>query len=315
MWSMTNMHARINQESTVCFLSETSKRKQAGSALTEMIVLSLVMVPLMFTIPMLGKLIDLKQQTIQASRYLAWQQTHAPQQGRNTVRTQNELRQRFFSSAELPVTTMPEENTSRFAAHHLWGDGASLHSANRDAADVPEMWESLNFSDSVQIKDDTSTFSVNENGLPGPARLVSEGVNLATSLVENLSSSAQWDVETEGVYAVDISLEAEVGSLLTPQGSNCIQTNEQGEGAGSHTDTICLGIRTAILADGWSAATDDQARRRVQTMVPATVLDPLGEVLSVLGQLPILKELRPLDDSFGHVDTTVLPLDRYREND
>ncbi len=295
-----------------------SKLQQTGSALTEMIVLGLVMVPLMFTVPMLGKLIDLKQQSIQASRYLAWQQTHAPQQARNTVQTQNELRQRFFSSAELPLETLLDGNNSGFAGHHLWGSDTTTPYSSKGSDDVPEMWQSLSFSDSVQIRDSSSVFSVNDNGLPEAAKLVSEGVNLATSVIDTLSS-AEWDVATNGVYAIDMGIETEVGNLLSQQGSNCdhAQSGDQGEvadtGSTSGPGTLCFGIRSAILADGWSAASDAQARRRVQTMVPATVLDPLGNVLSVLGALPIFKELRPLDDSFGHVDVNVLPLDRYRE--
>jgi len=46
-----------------------------GSALTEFFFLTIIMLPLFFGIPMIGKLIDLKQTAVQAGRYAAWEAT------------------------------------------------------------------------------------------------------------------------------------------------------------------------------------------------------------------------------------------------
>jgi hypothetical protein len=92
------------------------------------------------------------------------------------------------------------------------------------------------------------------------------------------------------------------------------------DGAGTCGDGFgCLVGNGAILVDGWSARDDGQAKERVQAIVPATALEPIGEVLSVIGRVPIFKELENLDQAFGYVDMEQLPdhadrgLDRYEE--
>jgi len=82
----------------------------------------------------------------------------------------------------------------------------------------------------------------------------------------------------------------------------------------SANNEFCLEIGSAILADGWSASSSEQAKERTQTFVPATILEPAGKFLSAFGNVPVLKELKPLDKAFGRIDTDVLPLDRYEEN-
>jgi len=69
---------------------------QAGSALTETIVLSAVMVPLAFTIPMIGKLADLRQTAVQSSRFMAWQESHDPA----GQMSQNLLHERFYNNPD-----------------------------------------------------------------------------------------------------------------------------------------------------------------------------------------------------------------------
>ena len=41
--------------------------------------------------------------------------------------------------------------------------------------------------------------------------------------------------------------------------------------------------------------------------MPASVLEPVGDAVSLLGHLPVLEELSGLKDAFGHVDMNVLP--------
>ena len=61
------------------------------------------------------------------------------------------------------------------------------------------------------------------------------------------------------------------------------------------------------MSDGWSASGDNQTRRRVRSLMPASILEPVGDAVSLLGHLPVLEELSGLKDAFGHVDMNVLP--------
>ncbi|MDZ7736787.1 MAG: hypothetical protein U5P41_12355 [Gammaproteobacteria bacterium] len=87
-------------------------RSVRGQAMVELaIIAAAILVPLLLLIPLLGKQIDLKHQTIQAARYQAWEYTvwytdsgrlpdgfsDATQPIKSTTVTEREARRRFFS--------------------------------------------------------------------------------------------------------------------------------------------------------------------------------------------------------------------------
>jgi len=279
------------------------KSTYQGSALTEVVVLMLVMVPLAFTIPMLGKLIDLKQSSIQASRYLAWQQTHAPSQSGDAQSRVDDLNRRFFSSPDAAIASAAGNVANQpIGENPLWGRSGG----NRSAGQYQGMWDGLGFADDVAI-DLQQTQSAQQSGeLPTIAAATSRSIDATTGFVEALSG-ANWDVEANGMVSVNVAISAHLGGLLNSASSTCGDRQ-------SINNEFCLEIGSAILTDGWSASSSEQAKDRTQTFVPATILEPAGKFLSAFGNLPVLKELKPLDDAFGRVDTEVLPLDRYEEN-
>jgi len=125
--------------------------------------------------------------------------------------------------------------------------------------------------------------------------------------VLDFAADTRWDVTTDGIANGSVSVKAEVGSLLAGFNSNC-----SGTGGGAKASTLCIEESSSIMVDAWSAGTAEEVSRRTRSFVPATVLKPLGEGLAAFGTLPVFKELRSLDDAFGRVDVTVLPLDRYQ---
>ncbi len=62
-----------------------------------------------------------------------------------------------------------------------------------------------------------------------------------------------------------------------------------------------------ILADGWSSGSDRQTARQVRSLVPASAVEPVGKVLSLMGAVPVFEEMKGLKHAFGHVDMNVLP--------
>ena len=72
----------------------------SGAALVEFVVLAIIMVPLLFAIPMIGKLIDVEQTAVQASRYAAWETTVGV-----SAADGNALRGRFFADPAAPIAT------------------------------------------------------------------------------------------------------------------------------------------------------------------------------------------------------------------
>ena len=86
-----------------------SNRPQTGQSTIEMIVLSLVLVPLFLIVPMLGKYMDIAQTTSIASRYVAFEgATHhnASLSGwKSDTELATEVRRRFYSRHSFSIKT------------------------------------------------------------------------------------------------------------------------------------------------------------------------------------------------------------------
>ena len=68
--------------------------------MAEFALLVTIMAPLLFAIPMIGKLIDVRQTAVQASRYTAWETTVGVAPGAG-----NAVRGRFFTDPASPIVT------------------------------------------------------------------------------------------------------------------------------------------------------------------------------------------------------------------
>ncbi|MES2355288.1 MAG: TadE family protein [Pseudomonadota bacterium] len=82
--------------------------RQKGQALVEFIVWSIVIIPLILMIAMLGKYADLNQTALQASRYAAWEKTVTTQEKINPksdAQLAEEIRARFFSNVGRHIKT------------------------------------------------------------------------------------------------------------------------------------------------------------------------------------------------------------------
>ena len=270
---------------------------QYGSALTETIVLCTVMVPLAFMIPMIGKLADLRQTAIQSSRFVAWQESHDPA----AQMSQQLLHERFFNSPESQIQSAASGATTA-SGNRLWGTAPNSSLSGEPG---PGLWEFASDTDQVHLKPDQTLSLTTDSDLPTLSSGTSRAIDGAASVLE-FADGSSWDVTTEGIANGAVSIKAEVGSLLADINSNCSVSG------GAVTDsTLCIQETSSIMIDGWSAGTADEITRRTRAFVPATVLQPLGEGLALFGTLPVFKELRSLDDAFGRVDVTVLPLGRY----
>lgn len=84
----------------------TVRRHQRGQSTTEFVVLALVLAPMFMLVPMLGKYGDLAQQTTQASRYVAFEQTvRGPVTARPDATVLDETRRRLLGASQAPVKT------------------------------------------------------------------------------------------------------------------------------------------------------------------------------------------------------------------
>lgn len=99
---------------------------QGGQSTVEFVVLGLVTVPLMLSLPLLGKYMDLAQTTAVASRYTAFEGTVRHSSSTDGWKTDAELatevRRRFYGNSDAPIKT--NDVAGDFNAHRnaLWFD-------------------------------------------------------------------------------------------------------------------------------------------------------------------------------------------------
>ena len=273
---------------------------ERGAAMTEFVVLCIAMVPLMFGIPMIGKLIDVKHTAVQASRYAAWESTVYA--GRPAPR---HVRERFFGDASAPISSGGSD-----AGHNaLWGGEAGFPARLRTAESGEGGPGALAFpgiADGTRVTIDDHSIAT----MPYTSAYTSyEGHAPSEGLAEELGEaiSAAGDVGA-GLFGGDWPLEG--NGLL--RGGVRVDTAPNG-----WLDTLSFEESAVIMSDGWSAPSEDGAEARVRSLVPAGGLERtgIGEVLSAAGLLPGYQELRPLDDAFGHVDMGELPTSEMGERD
>jgi len=255
----------------------------SGSAMIECVVLMVVMVPVLAGVAMLGKLIDLRQTTEQAGRYAAWEATVYAQDSPGGAQPQA-LRERFFGRASQALrssASTPEHNT-------LWGEKENAVRAGLLHASRLEIDESS--AQGTPYDRDIST--------PTIAMSIGQQAGRSGEILDGLSGNT-WGLSSDGMLRAGVGVNVKSNSWLVPANAN--------EGCGSATVFACIESSSVILVDGWSASSDDQARRRVRSLMPASALEPLGNAIALVGHLPVFKELKTLDGAFGHVDMNVLP--------
>ena len=244
-----------------------------GSAMTETVVLMAAMVPLMFAIPMIGKLVDLNQTAVQAGRYATWEATvhHDPEGG---AAAPGQVAGRFFGEADAPILShAPAPGT-----HALWGDGTASAGG----------WEARTGIEIDGTSVETLRYAPDERADMPIAGAVGATVS---GLGEFLASGdgASWGLGDSALVRSGVRVKVRENGWFEGVLSRC---------GGAFA---CLEEAGTIMTDGWSAGSQDEAKDRVRAMVPARVLDPVGDGLSQLGRVRFLSELRPLKDAFGHV--------------
>lgn len=275
-------------------------QRQSGSALVEFIIVSAVLIPIMFGIPMIGKIIDLKQTTVQASRYSAWETTVSDQSAQN-------LDQRFFSDASAPI------GNADIGPNTLWGPvetptntNDTTIQANAESSNPAEPLTGYPADTLVEVMPGAivSDSSVYQPGVKnsiqyapavgeGAAQKVGRAVEVVGGALKSklFDSGGSWNMEFDGLIRGEASVQMQGNGWLDPL------TIKQG---------------TVIMQDNWSAGEAVHARDRVRSLVPGGVLAPVGEVLGTIGQVPLLRELKYFQGNsgrrvFGHVDMQPLP--------
>ncbi len=257
-----------------------SGQKQQGSALVETSVLMVVLLPLIYGVVMLGKVIDLTQTTEQASRYAAWESTVYTAAGSNGAAPAG-ITERFFGAPTASLQTQSTEPGN----NRLWGN-TQTPTANRYEKDTR-----------VAIKSQAITADYQRDiAEPTAAMVVGELAGKSGEILDGLSGNS-WGLTANGLVQANVGVEMDGSAWLNAGATSC----------GSDQSSLCLKSSAVILVDGWSASNDAHSEERVRSLMPASAIEPLGDAISLVGNIPMFGELKGLKGAFGHVDMQVLP--------
>lgn len=262
-------------------------KRQTGSAITEFVVVSAVLTPLMFGIPMIGSMIDLKQTTVQASRYSAWETTVG------TPATTQTLDQRFFSDESAPVSDVAP------TGNKLWGP-------NQEADGTPADVLTGYYEDTAVIV--TAGSRMNNIASAYDAGVSADGTHYAPAGSKRAAYRLGEAVDYLGVVSDKTGGDwesMETDGLIRGEASVTIQGN-------GWLDPITYTQGTVIMNDNWSVEGAVAARNRVRSLVPAGALDNVAKLIGNAGRVPGVREIGVFRDDggrrvFGYVDVEPLP--------
>lgn len=257
-----------------------------GSATVECILLITLLLPVCFGMVMLGKLIDLRQTGEQASRYAVWQTTVASRA--SLPNHQNALiSERFYTNPSSLIDSRRLNPVSdRTGLKPLW---AYTGMPVADSVRSPSRIE-IESQDAVLV----------DYAFDLPAATVASGLsqqvgNMST-LLGGLSGNT-WDISGNGFVRANLDIGVQANPGLMHSNAACRST-ESGH---------CIQSSAVIMSDGWSAGSEELAKKRVQSFLPSTAFQPIGDAVAQIGGSLLFPELRGLKDAFGYVDMSVLP--------
>lgn len=295
--------------------SSTSKRmnlnhprSMTGVALVEFAMLLGILLPIALGMTMLAKLSDAKLSAQQAGRYSTWEATVYSRQALSGDQSAK-VESRFFERSDAAFRTHSADSSSDSTAdasnspesHHWWGRQAT-NSGLRDLASVARH--------NTQATTTQYTF---DTGQATAGVATGQTVALAGALLSPFPGNS-WDLVKDGLLRSDVSMPLQARGFLQFMGGACSEPT-----AGESTDdgdtpdssALCLNSAGVILADGWSASSDQQSIERVRSLVPSSTMDVLGSGVSFLLGSTLFPELDSMDNAFGHVDMQALP--RYAQ--
>jgi len=227
----------------------SAHRRQQGQALTEFLVVALLLIPLFLLLPMIAKYLDIAHATQMASRYAAFEAMHrnsaTPDGWKPPAQLADEVRRRFFSNGDAPVKT--GDTAGDFAAHRnaFWRDSQGKPLIGTIGNDVR-----LGF------------------GADGSGATHGAGLSAASDQAPFALLGPVLDLPEDGIYSAGVSVDLANPAALP------------GSYAGTYDMFSKLGLRmtrqTALVVGHWAARDPAQVRDRIDKvpMFPGRLLAP-----------------------------------------
>lgn len=237
--------------------------KQQGQAMTEMLIASaFVLVPLFLIVPIVGKYIDIKQTTISAARYVAWERTvHLPSGG--------DLPAGFDSAPHrISDNQLQQQVTQRLYNEH--DSQLTQHSAGRKLWRYHDGRNIVAFNQSSPVSTQLAHQEVDD--LIGLTTTVIGGMGKVISTVTDVFGKFTGN-ESFDVIQVNGKNAARVAITLTPIPSF---TSLSGDNSTLFPDAVVkFSAQSQVYSMPWSAGGVEHLVENVKPLAPAGVFNTL----------------------------------------
>lgn len=276
--------------------------------MAESLVAMLIIVPVVLVIYGLGKYLDIKDMSFQASRYSAWQTTV----GDNSAEIVKTTKERFFMSPYAGFEENAGNSISWKENSKLDGDRWGRIKSHRNIALASEESENLVDRDNLQLYKTESSLDQEVWG-KGLREVESDAVG--NSLFDEVVSSIQHvklGVNSDGY--VESKVEVPLGKSYLLNGNDPRASNQ-----------IAMSTSLALVSDPWVPSNEAAFKDRVDDMV---LLDGnamrISEPLSVIGRLvpdswDAFTDIKGVAESDYEMasqrQSEILPCNRLRDED
>jgi len=268
-----------------------TRGNESGAVLAEFIVVtSLVLVPLFFGIPLIGKYVDNKQKLELGARYSNWERTVWYQElpktlkslgGINTVKSATKI------GTEVQNRVFSEKNTGIYLAQN---DSKTVEKVD-PMSNVYWTKGTKTQKSIYKIDGKTKSFiNATETKDKTAYGMSAKGLKSFFGLMGKVSSL---DLDLAGAYKSNVTM------TLDPP----IVFDKVFE------DKISISRSNTILTDGWNSAGAAHAKKRVKGTVILDLFDVslMNKVRNGLAWTPIAKEISTSKLKFGHVVVDAVP--------
>lgn len=256
---------------------------QRGQAITEFIVVAVtVLIPLFLIIPVVAKLISMKQDVELGARYAAWERTvwyrDGADAGKDDSEVARQIDERVFAPAAAVIRSSAVDDPALDPFMTLNRQVAGrMQALPKDDGD--ERYAS-------QVSDETEPEAV--------AGVIDDFIGM-------IGHIGSFKLPRGGLYTAELTV-----PLIDLSGYF---------GGKLGVETLNLQRSNTLFTESWTVGGNQQARKIISGLVPQKILDnPVVGTLQSLGPLVgVAEELGPDYLDFGHVDIDPLPAHRLSD--
>lgn len=276
-----------------------------GQALVEMIVASsLVLIPLMLSLPLLAKYFDAQHKVAQAAQHAVWERTvwassASPYASQTAVRSDMELLTltdaRVFSHELTPIVSLPEQDDTSLDTPSTTGRSFMQYQAAPSGSHAAAVEGSANgylsliepSADGRRLLDTASRSSGALTGIGAKT----------TKLLTDILEKTGFELDTNGYVRYHTGVQ-----LRNPDWNQGIDVTGLPQGGLRYSGSL------AMLTDGWQAAGPYEQALQLEHLNPGARLadsNITSGILKVASALPWTSKFEKLD--LGHSDIDALP--------